>query len=86
MRSERQSFIERQTLRILADCGSYPLPERALRDHLALRVVPPVRAAEIDGCLRYLEGERRIIAVEGESGLLWGLTDTGRLWWEQHGI
>lgn len=84
MRTERQAYLDTLILRSLASVGSYPMPEGALRDHLALRVVPPARAAEVDDSLRYLESQRRIGAIEGETGLLWRLTDTGRSWWTEH--
>lgn len=84
MRTERQSLIDRLILKALVACGDYPLPESALRDQLGLRVVPPVRAQEVDDSLRYLEGRRRIIAHEGESSLIWRITDLGRSWWHEH--
>lgn len=84
MRTERQAYLDKQIIRVLAASGSNPLPETALRDHLDLRIAPPPRAQEIDQSLAYLESGRRIIATEGESCLLWRLTETGRSWWAEN--
>lgn len=85
MRTERQAYIDHQVLRVLAACGSNPLPETALRDHLELRVSPPVRTHEIDQSINYLDSQRRIVSTEGETGPLWRLTDSGKSWWAEHG-
>lgn len=82
MRNERQAYLDRQILRILASCGENPLPEKALRDHMELRIAPPARAAEIDQSLAYLESKRRIYASEGETGLLWVITQSGKSHYE----
>lgn len=86
MRTERQSYIDRLILKALVACGDYPLPETALRDQLGLRVVPPARAQEIDDSLRYLESHRRIDGLEGETCMIWQITESGRLWWQRHAL
>lgn len=84
MITEREDYINRSILRLLAACGSYPMPEAALRDQLGLRLAPPPRTSELDAALRYLESLRRISAIESETARLWRLTDTGRSWWEEY--
>lgn len=84
MRSERQAYIDKCILRAVEACGSFPLPESALRDQLSVRLAPPARTAEIDDSIAYLESERRITAIEGETCLAWTLTPAGKGWLAAH--
>jgi hypothetical protein len=80
MRTSRQAYLDKCILRAVEACGSFPLPESALRDQLSVRLAPPARTQEIDDSLRYLESERRITAIEGETCLAWILTTAGKGW------
>lgn len=84
MRTERQAHIDRLIIRTLASASGYPFPEGVIRDHLALRVVPPVQTAEVNNSLAYLESQLRISSIQGETCLLWELTDAGRGWWSRN--
>lgn len=83
MRTSRQAYIDRQLVRALIACGTYLLPEQALRDQLGLSVAPPPRTSEIDDAITHQETERRILAVDTEHGRKWKVTDLGRAWWHE---
>jgi len=79
-REERTQLIRQSILRILADCGSYLLPEPSLITSLELAAAPPPTRAECMQEIRWLETGGYIAGVNPELGgpRKWKLTDQGR--------
>lgn len=85
MRSERQHQIDRAVIRSLRDVGGRLVPQRGLRDSVAIKVDflgPSV--AEIDDSIRHLEGVGYILGTAGETSLRFKITGEGEAWAMEH--
>lgn len=80
MRNRRQHQIDRTLARLLNDAQPYLLPEDALREELASRVIPRPSTTEVDDALRHADAERRLVAVEAETGRKYKLSEIGHAW------
>ena len=83
--THRQLSIDRAILAALAAVpASMLLPEDILRPDAGRMVRPQPTMEEMDERLRYLNGQRRIAGLDGETGMQWQITDAGRLWRAQN--
>ena len=64
--------------------ADYLLSEDTLYIDAARCVIPGATTTELDTARRYLDAQRRIAGLAGESGMLWQITDAGRLWLAQN--
>ncbi|MBC8009962.1 MAG: hypothetical protein H7067_07685 [Burkholderiales bacterium] len=80
MRTPRQNRIDRALARVLTDAAPYLIPDTALREDMASRVVPRPTATEIEEAVRHADTERRLTSVPGETGPKWKLNDAGQAW------
>jgi hypothetical protein len=85
MRTRRQIKIAVACAKELVDCGSsYLLPDDAMREGIAMRVIPRPTTAEVDEVIKHLDSERRILGIPAEDGTRWKLTDVGRAWLQEN--
>jgi len=81
MRSRRQYRIDVACAQELVDCGThYLLPDDALRQGIALRITPRPTTSEVDESIKFMDGERRILGIQADTGPRWKVTDVGRAW------
>ena len=81
MRTSRELSIDRAVLAALAALpADLLLGDETLRADAARIARPRATTAEIDDSLRHLDEKRRIAGLAGEAGMLWQITDAGRLW------
>jgi len=80
MRTPRQNRIDRALARILTDAAPYLMPDAALREEIAARVIPRPSATEVADTLRHFDESARLTSVQGETGPKWKLNEAGQAW------
>lgn len=80
-RNKRQHQIDRAVIKSLREVGGRLVPADALADTVAIKVdfLDPT-VAEIDDAIRHAERESRALAVSGETGKKYKLTEAGEAW------
>jgi hypothetical protein len=85
MRTPRDIDLQRAILTALAAVpADLLLGDETLRADAARLVHPRAAHAELDAGIAYLDGKRRIAGITGETGMIWQITDAGRLWLAQN--
>ena len=80
MRTPRQNRIDRALARVLTDSAPYLMPDFALREEIASRVIPRPTNTEVDEAVRHADEAGRLTSVPGETGPKWKLNDAGQAW------
>lgn len=80
MRTPRQNRLDRALARILTDASPYLMPDGALREEIASRVIPRPSATEVEDCLRHADEAKRLTSVPSDTGPKWKLNDIGQAW------
>ena len=80
MRTSRQNLIDRALAETLQGLGDYLLPDKTLRQEIALRVHPRASDTEAGESIAHFDAEKRLTSVRGDTGLKWKLNDTGKAW------
>ncbi len=83
-RSSRQHQIDRALADTLHGLGDYLLPDRTLRQEIALRVHPRATDTEVAESIRHFDAAGRLTSVQSEAGPKWRLNDTGKAWCAEH--
>lgn len=79
MSAQNELLLRTTILGILADCGSYLLPEPTLLQQT--RLLTPATKTEFDAALNWLETNDYVAGINPELGgpRKWKLTDAGRI-------
>lgn len=80
MRTPRQNQLDRALADTLRGLGDYLLPDRTLRQEIALRVHPRGTETECAETIAHFDSAGRLTSVQAESGPKWRLNDAGKAW------
>ncbi len=80
MRTKRQNQLDRALAEVLKDLGDYLLPDRTLRQEIALRAHPRATETEAAETIAHFDGAGRLTSVQSDAGPKWKLNDAGKAW------